>query len=88
MTSMTDHTQTMGAHVGAMRAQHEQLGGGIGQLYEALMLAQKLLEDLTAAYTELANGHQGLGAAVENADAHVATMQEAAQQSTDSGQPN
>jgi outer membrane murein-binding lipoprotein Lpp len=86
---MSEHTATMGAHVGAMKSHHEQIGGAVGQLYEALMLAQKLLEDLTAAYTELATGHQNLGAAVGDAENHVGTMHEAAQQATEAAaQPN
>lgn len=90
MTSMADHTETMGAHVGAMKAHHEQLGGGLTQLYEALTLAQQLVDNLTAAYTELANGHEGLRSAVESADAHVGTMRDAAQQQqmSDAGQAN
>lgn len=82
MTSMADHTETMGGHIGAMRAQHEQMGGGITQLYEALALAQQLVDSLTAAYSELASGHEGIRAAVESADAHVGTMRETAQQQT------
>ena len=88
MTAMSQHTATMGAHVGAMRGHTEQLGGGLGQLYEALMLAQKLLDDLTAAYSELSAGHQNLGAALGEAENHQATMHDAAQQMTDAGQPN
>lgn len=87
MTSIADHTETMGAHVGAMRAQHEMMGGGISQLYEALMLAQQLVDSLNAAYSELANGHEGLRAAVDNADAHVGTMRDAAQQQTTDAGP-
>lgn len=85
MTSMADHTATMGAHVGTMRAHHEQMGGAITRLFEALTLAQQLVDDLTAAYSELASGHEGLRTTFDNAEAHVGTMHEAAQQQSVAG---